>query len=97
VTSLTGEGAPLGGSGEARLLGDLTFISGDSEVLGSSTVELAGVDNTSAPASSLPRRLPRRRRAARPDLRRAAARRGVHLRPRRAGRPAALAGPAALV
>jgi filamentous hemagglutinin family protein len=45
VTSLTGAGAPLGGSGEARLLGDLTFISGDSEVLGSSTVELAGVDN----------------------------------------------------
>ena len=46
VTSLTGDGAPIRGSGEARLLGDLTFISEDSEVLGSSTVELAGVDNT---------------------------------------------------
>jgi hypothetical protein len=45
VTSLTGDGAPLEGSGEARVLGDLTFISADSEVLGSSTVELAGLDN----------------------------------------------------
>jgi hypothetical protein len=45
VTSLTGESVPIRGSGEARLLGDLTFISEDSEVLGSSTVELAGVDN----------------------------------------------------
>jgi hypothetical protein len=45
VTSLTGEGVPIRGSGEARLQGDLTFISEDSEVLGSSTVELAGVDN----------------------------------------------------
>jgi filamentous hemagglutinin family protein len=45
VTSLTGEGVPIRGSGEARLLGDLTFISDDSEVLGSSTVELVGIDN----------------------------------------------------
>jgi hypothetical protein len=46
VTSLTGDGIPLTGSGEVRLEGDLTFISEDSQVLGSSTVELAGVDNT---------------------------------------------------
>jgi filamentous hemagglutinin family protein len=46
VTSFTGDGAPLTGSGEARVLGDLTFISDDSVVAGSSTVELAGVDNT---------------------------------------------------
>ena len=46
VTSLTGEGVPIRGSGEARLLGDLTFISEDSLVAGSSTVELAWVDNT---------------------------------------------------
>jgi hypothetical protein len=45
VTSLTGRGAPLAGSGEARLLGDLTFVSDDSQVRGSSTVELAGIDN----------------------------------------------------
>jgi filamentous hemagglutinin family protein len=46
VTSLTGDGTPFTGSGEARLLGDLSFISEDSLVAGSSTVELGGVDNT---------------------------------------------------
>jgi filamentous hemagglutinin family protein len=42
VTSLTGEGAPRLGSGEARMLGDVTVISADSEVAASSTVEITG-------------------------------------------------------
>jgi large exoprotein involved in heme utilization and adhesion len=42
VTSLFGAGEPRGGSGEARLLGDTTVISTDSEVAASSTVEITG-------------------------------------------------------
>ncbi|MCC2690200.1 MAG: large exoprotein containing hemagglutination activity domain [Rhizobiaceae bacterium] len=42
VMSLTREGEPLVGSGEARLLGGLTIISADSEVTASSTVEITG-------------------------------------------------------
>ena len=38
VTSLTGDGQPLAGSGEASLLGDVTVISADSVVAGSSSV-----------------------------------------------------------
>jgi hypothetical protein len=43
VLSLTGAGEPLGGSGEARLLGDVTVVSADSEVAASSTVETTGL------------------------------------------------------
>jgi hypothetical protein len=43
VTSLTGAGAPLAGSGEARLFGELTVISADSVVAGSSSVEISGL------------------------------------------------------
>jgi filamentous hemagglutinin family protein len=43
VTSLT-EGEPLGGSGLARLLGDVTVISPDSFVAASSSVTLTGVE-----------------------------------------------------
>jgi hypothetical protein len=42
VVSLTRQGEPLAGSGEARLLGDLTVISAGSEVTASSTVEITG-------------------------------------------------------
>jgi hypothetical protein len=44
VTSLTGEGRPLPGSGEARLLGGVTVISSDSEVAASSTVAVTGAE-----------------------------------------------------
>jgi hypothetical protein len=43
VTSLTGDGTPLAGSGEARLLGDVTVVSADSLVAASSTVETTGL------------------------------------------------------
>ncbi len=45
VTSLTGDGQPLAGSGEASLLGDVTVISADSLVAGSSSVVIAGLQN----------------------------------------------------
>jgi hypothetical protein len=44
VTSLTGEGQPLAGSGLAQLLGEVTVISPDSFVAASSTVTLTGVE-----------------------------------------------------
>jgi filamentous hemagglutinin family protein len=43
VTSLTGDGRPLTGSGEASLLGDVTVISADSLVAGSSSVVISGL------------------------------------------------------
>jgi hypothetical protein len=43
VTSLTGAGQPLAGSGEASLLGDTTVISADSLVAGSSSVVISGL------------------------------------------------------
>jgi large exoprotein involved in heme utilization and adhesion len=43
VTSLTGAGQPLAGSGEASLLGDVTVISTDSLVAASSSVVTTGV------------------------------------------------------
>jgi filamentous hemagglutinin family protein len=43
VTSLTGDGTPLAGSGEARLLGGTTIVSTDSLVAASSTVETTGL------------------------------------------------------
>ena len=43
VTSLTGDGQPLAGSGEASLLGDVTVISADSLVAGSSSVVISGL------------------------------------------------------
>ena len=43
VTSLTGDGQPLAGSGEASLLGDITVISADSLVAGSSSVVISGL------------------------------------------------------
>jgi hypothetical protein len=43
VESLTGTGEPLPSSGEARLLGDVTVISTDSVVAGSSTVQIEGL------------------------------------------------------
>jgi filamentous hemagglutinin family protein len=43
VTSLTGDGQPLAGSGEASLLGDATVISADSLVAGSSSVVISGL------------------------------------------------------
>jgi hypothetical protein len=43
VTSLTGAGTPLGGSGEASLLGDVTVISADSLVAASSSVVTTGL------------------------------------------------------
>jgi hypothetical protein len=44
VTSLTGAGTPLAGSGLAQLLGEVTVISPDSFVAASSTVTLTGVE-----------------------------------------------------
>jgi filamentous hemagglutinin family protein len=44
VTSLTGSGQPLVGSGLARLFGDVTVISADSVVDASSTVTLTGAE-----------------------------------------------------
>jgi hypothetical protein len=44
VTSLTGSGAALAGSGLAQLLGEVTVISPDSVVAASSTVTLTGVE-----------------------------------------------------
>jgi large exoprotein involved in heme utilization and adhesion len=44
VTSLTGSGEPLAGSGLAQLLGEMTVISADSFVAASSTVTLTGVE-----------------------------------------------------
>lgn len=44
VTSLTGEGVPITGSGEAALLGDLTVISDDSDVRASSSLEVTGLE-----------------------------------------------------
>jgi hypothetical protein len=43
VESLTGTGEPLPSSGEALLLGELTVISADSLVAGSSTVQIEGL------------------------------------------------------
>ena len=43
VTSLTGDGRPLAGSGEASLLGDVTVISADSIVAGSTSVVISGL------------------------------------------------------
>jgi hypothetical protein len=44
VTSLTGTGEPLAGSGLAQLLGEVTVISPESFVAASSTVTLTGVE-----------------------------------------------------
>jgi hypothetical protein len=44
VTSLTGTGEPLAGSGLAQLLGEVTVISPDSFVAASSSVTLTGVE-----------------------------------------------------
>jgi hypothetical protein len=44
VTSLTGAGEPLAGSGLAELLGGVTVISADSVVAASSSVTLTGVE-----------------------------------------------------
>jgi filamentous hemagglutinin family protein len=44
VTSLTGGGVPLAGSGLARLFGDTTVISSDSVVAASSSVTLTGAE-----------------------------------------------------
>jgi hypothetical protein len=44
VTSLTGSGEPLGGSGLAQLFGDVTVISPDSVVAASSTVTVTGAE-----------------------------------------------------
>jgi hypothetical protein len=44
VTSLTGSGQPLQGSGLAQLFGDVTVISSDSFVAASSTVTLTGAE-----------------------------------------------------
>ncbi len=54
MLSLTGGGEPLPGSGVARLLGDLTFLSEDSLVRGSSTTELVGIDNEVGSGLQLP-------------------------------------------
>ena len=43
VESLTGEGAPIEGSGEANIRGGLTVISTDSIVAGSSSVTISGL------------------------------------------------------
>jgi hypothetical protein len=45
VTSLTGSGDPLAGSGVARLFGGQTVISSDSIVAASSTVTITGLEN----------------------------------------------------
>ena len=44
VTSLTGTGEPLAGSGLAQLLGEVTVISADSFVVASSSVTLTGAE-----------------------------------------------------
>lgn len=54
MTSLTGDNEPLTGSGVARLRGDLTFISEDSEVYGSSAAELVDADNEVGTGLQLP-------------------------------------------
>ena len=43
VESLTGDGRPLAGSGEASLLGEVTVVSADSVVAGSSSVIISGL------------------------------------------------------
>jgi hypothetical protein len=45
VTSLTGDNEPLPDSGQARLLGDVTVISPDSDVAASSEVTVSGLEN----------------------------------------------------
>ena len=54
VTSLTGTGAPLSGSGEARLLGELTVISADSLVAGSSEPLISGLQTNLGSDLQLP-------------------------------------------
>ena len=46
VTSLTGDGVVLAGSGEARLAGEVTILSADSVVAGSSAVTIDGLQST---------------------------------------------------
>ena len=54
VTSLTGDGRPLAGSGEASLLGDVTVISADSVVAGSSSVLISGLQTNLGSDLQLP-------------------------------------------
>ncbi len=54
VTSLTGDGQPLAGSGEASLLGDVTVISADSLVAGSSSVVISGLQTNLGSDLQLP-------------------------------------------
>ena len=54
VTSLTGAGAPLAGSGEANIFGDLTVISADSVVAGSSSVLISGLQTNLGSDLQLP-------------------------------------------
>ena len=54
ITSLTGDGAPLAGSGEARLQGDVTVISADSLVAGSSSVVISGLQTNLGSDLQLP-------------------------------------------
>ena len=96
VTSLTGDGQPLAGSGEASLLGDVTVISADSVVAGSSSVLISGLQTNLGSDLQLPaERVPRRQPPAARQLRRDRRRPTLQLHPRRPRRPAARAGPAA--
>ena len=54
VTSLTGDGTPLAGSGEAQLLGDITVISADSVVTASSSVDISGLQTNLGSDLQLP-------------------------------------------
>ncbi len=96
VTSLTGDGQPLAGSGEASLLGDITVISADSLVAGSSSVVISGLQtNLGSDLQLAPGGLPRRRQPPARELCGHRHRTALDLHPRRPRRPAALARPAA--